>query len=66
MREGFLAWLWTRRRPLMVVLLLAGFAIMTRYEISATGAGADAVAFRLDRWTGAVQWCTAGRCEPLR
>lgn len=48
------------------VVILIALAIITRYEIVGVADTGSAVVYRLDRWTGAVQWCVPARCDPLR
>lgn len=48
------------------VVLLAWVSWMARYEVVAAQHGDSAsVAYRLDRWTGAVEWCSLTQCAVL-
>jgi H+/Cl- antiporter ClcA len=53
--------------PWTSALLAAGLLLMVawlvRYDMQAVSASNSAVAFRLDRWTGAVEWCGPSQCQ---
>jgi hypothetical protein len=37
-------------------------AILFRFDIVSSGDGTAAVAYRLDRWTGSIIWCSPQNC----
>lgn len=61
-------YLWTGHRKYImlgaIALLLWGSWI-GRYEVVATQHNGSAVTFRLDRWTGGMEWCAIGRCGSI-
>ena len=61
---------WKRTTLLIAAMITALVAIVFRYEVvgvPAGGEGVHGIAYRLDRWTGEVQWMSgpgAGKVEP--
>ena len=54
-------------------LIIAGLiaalgAVLLRYEVVGVapgGQGNQGIAYRLDRWTGSIEWMQASRSEPV-